>query len=146
MWKGDNPPVLTGVIQNLKLQNWTKINTWLFPIRREKNSKSQINSFKISLLWQVRYSHIKRCGTHSSKCIRCYCVAFLHFYDLLGLNCQNISFGINSVGDKTILILSIFFKKDVFPWQCQLTLTWEIQTNELLHYILWEETKHTVEN
>lgn len=111
MWKGDNPPVLTGVIQNLKLQNWTKINTWLFPIRREKNSKSQINSFKISLLWQVRYSHIKRCGTHSSKCIRCYCVAFLHFYDLLGLNCQNISFGINSVGDKTILILSIFFKK-----------------------------------
>ena len=35
--------------------------------------------------------------THSSKCIWSYGVALFHFYDLLGLNCQHISFGVNSL-------------------------------------------------
>ena len=40
--------------------------------------------------------------TYSSKCVWSYCVPFFHFYDLLRLNCQNISF-VNSDANKKML-------------------------------------------
>ena len=49
-----------------------------------------MTTFFLSLLYlavNVEYN-----VTYSSKCVWSYCVPFFHFYDLLRLNCQNISF------------------------------------------------------